>query len=136
MKSLVSQLVTEQREKERLARELELERAKKQRQVQPQVTTCHSISTPRKASPSLVEPGRHGSGVGRKTETSSCPTSEESDRLSPLPSQRRKVNNPKEVKGIVTMGSTRTATQTKANTKVKSSVANSTRCGSSMPSNK
>eukprot|EP00971_Amphidinium_carterae_P288380 5725216-Amphidinium_carterae.1 len=34
------------------------------------------------------------------------------------------------------MGSTRTTTQTKANTKVKSSVANSTRGGSSMPSNK
>eukprot|EP00971_Amphidinium_carterae_P065886 1305724-Amphidinium_carterae.1 len=52
MKSLVSQLVTEQREKERLARELELERAKGQRQAE-QPTTFHSIFTPRKASPSL-----------------------------------------------------------------------------------
>eukprot|EP00971_Amphidinium_carterae_P297753 5915938-Amphidinium_carterae.1 len=133
MKSLVSQLVTEQREKERLAKELELERAKWQRQAE-QSTTFHSISTPRKASPSLVDPERCSSGVEQRTGTSSGSTEEESDKLSPLPSPRRRANSPKKLKGIVTMTGTRTATQTKTNTRVKSSVANSTRGGSSMPS--
>eukprot|EP00971_Amphidinium_carterae_P006379 125798-Amphidinium_carterae.1 len=38
------------------------------------------------------------------------------------------------MKGFVTMMGTRTATRVKADTKVKSSVANSTRGGSTMPS--
>eukprot|EP00971_Amphidinium_carterae_P237759 4720178-Amphidinium_carterae.1 len=133
---LVNKLASEQREKERLARELELERAKKQRQVQSQSTTFHSISTPRKTSSSLVEPGRPSSGVEHATETSSSSTSRESNRLSPLPSPNRQARNPKEVKGIVTMGGTRTMTQTKTATGVKSSCADSTRDNSSMPSRK
>eukprot|EP00971_Amphidinium_carterae_P039106 768618-Amphidinium_carterae.1 len=88
IKILMSKLASEQREKERLARELELERARKQKQVQSHTTTFHSISTPRKTSSSLVKPERSSSGVEHVTETSSCSTIEESDRLSPLPSSR------------------------------------------------
>eukprot|EP00971_Amphidinium_carterae_P314752 6256704-Amphidinium_carterae.1 len=136
VKILMDKLVTEQREKERLARELELERAKKQKQVQSHNTTFHSISTPRKTSSSLFEPERSSSGVEHVTGTSSDSTIDESDRLTPLPSSRRQAKNPKEVKGIVTMGGSKTVTQTKVSSRVKSSCAGSTREGSSMPSRK
>eukprot|EP00971_Amphidinium_carterae_P066750 1321798-Amphidinium_carterae.1 len=63
VKILIGKLVSEQKEKERLARELELERARKPKQVQSHTTTFHSISTPRKTRSSLVEPGRSSSGV-------------------------------------------------------------------------
>eukprot|EP00971_Amphidinium_carterae_P260287 5164251-Amphidinium_carterae.1 len=133
VKSLARQLAIEQGEKERLARELELERAKKSRQVE-EPTIFHSIFTPRKASPSLAQPEHRSSGVERGTATSDRSNEEDSDRLTPLPSQRRKAKDHKEFKGIMTMAATRTSTQTKTDTRVKSSVANSTRGGSSMPS--
>eukprot|EP00971_Amphidinium_carterae_P111254 2203630-Amphidinium_carterae.1 len=58
VKNLVSRLALEQSERERLAKELELERAKQQRQAEAQNTTFHSISTPRKTRSSVVvEPG-------------------------------------------------------------------------------
>eukprot|EP00971_Amphidinium_carterae_P040549 795843-Amphidinium_carterae.1 len=136
VKNLANRRAQEQSENERLARELELERARPLRQAQQQNTTFHSISTPRKTrSPSAVEPGRSSSGVGPSEGSSSSPTSEGSDKLSPLPSTRRQARDPKELKGIVTCGG-RTMTETKTSTRVKSSIANSMRGNSSMPSRK